>query len=286
MKLLILHIITFTTIILQYNSHVGNLLFPIVTYWYIIILIILTGGNIKLCKDKDKDIIVFVDESGSIPKGLVNKDDFFIISMLMIESNNVDYVKKIYKKARLQVINKKDRLIKLMAKNKEIKGSELSEKEKFSIYEKLNKKCGDKFELGIIVLKNHKATEKFRSNSSRTFNYLIKCYLSKYFTRHSSFKDVNTMHFVIDERNVATNSRFTMQEYLNTELNLLEQPFSTEDITVEYTDSKNYLLLQLADFISNTYYRKYQKNSTQTSENEALLLKSLCNSRIFIYPCN
>ena len=88
---------------------------------------------------------------------------------------------------------------------------------------------------------------------------------------------------MIDERNVATESKYTLQEYLNTELNLVET-FSQEDIRVHYYDSKNYLLLQLADFISNTFYRYQQKNVQEAKGNVGLLLNQTSTRKVFKFP--
>ena len=91
------------------------------------------------------------------------------------------------------------------------------------------------------------------------------------------------MSFIIDERNVATESKFTLQEYLNTELNLLET-FSEEDLNVHYYDSKKYLLLQLTDFISNTFYRHQQKHSKEAKRNVDLLIKQTNTKKVFKFP--
>ena len=180
------------------------------------------------------DITVFVDESGTIGKGTIKEDDFFIITLLFVKDEDVNHIKKVFKKERLKIVNKKDALKQQLKNNKEVKGSELSEIEKRPIYEKLIEKCGDKFEIAVIVMNNRKATVKFRSNSSRSFNYLIKTFLEKHFKKRSRFKGVNQIHFVIDERNVATESKYTLQEYLNTELNLVES-FSEKDIATPIT---------------------------------------------------
>lgn len=148
--------------------------------------------------------------------------------------------------------------------------------------EKIIEKCGDKFELGIILLNNQKATVKFRSNSSRAFNYLIKLYLQNIFVQSELFKDLDKLTFIIDERNVATESKFTLQEYLNTELNLLEN-FCNDEITVRYYDSKKFILLQMADFISNSCYRKWQKKNSDNGNVEMLLKKTL-KGKAFRFP--
>ena len=229
------------------------------------------------------DITVFVDESGTIGKGIIKEDDFFIITLLFVKDEDVNHIKKVFQKRTIKNVNKKEVLKQQLKNNKEVKGSELSETEKRKIYEKIIEKCGDKFEIAVIVMNNKKATVKFRSNSSRAFNYLIKIFLEKHFKKRSKFKKVNQVSFIIDERNVATESKYTLQEYLNTELNLMET-FSEKDITVHYYDSKKYLLLQLADFISNTFYRYKQKNNTESKDNVEILLKQTSTNKMFKFP--
>jgi len=231
----------------------------------------------------EKNVTVFVDESGTIGKGNVKKDDFFIITLLFVNDEDINHIRKVFKKERLKIVNKKDVLKEKLVSNKEIKGSELNETEKSGIYEKLIGKCGNKFEIAVIVLNNRKATVKFRSNSSRAFNYLIKTYLSVHFSKKSKFRCPHQMHFIIDERNVVTESKYTLQEYLNTELNLTDT-FVENDIKVHYHDSKNYLLLQLTDFISNTFYRHKQKNIPEAAENVKMLLGQTSTGKMFKFP--
>lgn len=232
--------------------------------------------------NKAKDVTVFVDESGTIAKGVQNKRDYFIITLLFIENDRVDYVKKMFKKYRLQVAKKKPSLMEELKVNSEIKGSMLSEKEKSHIYTKLLEKCGQDFEIAIIVLDNKASIPRLRMNSSRAFNYLIQLYLEKCFKKCSKYKNLNSIKFIIDERNVVTESKYTLKEYLNTQLNLITT-FANEDIEVRYHDSKNFLLLQLTDFISNTFYRKIQKNIEDFGNTEKLLAMT-CKCNTFKFP--
>lgn len=229
-----------------------------------------------------KNITVFVDESGIIAKHKSSKTNYFIITLLFIEEQNVDYVKKCFKKYRLQIAKRKNELLDELIRNKEIKGSSMSEADKHYIYKKIFEKCSDKFELGIILLDNKKATEKFKSNSSRAFNYLIKLYLQNVFVKSKMFKGLDKLNFVIDERNVATESKYTLQEYLNTELNLTDH-YCNEDIVVHYYDSKKFLLLQMTDFVSNSCYRKWQKKYDDNG-NVKMLLEKTSERRPFSFP--
>lgn len=228
------------------------------------------------------NVNVFVDESGIIAKHKTNKTNYFIITLVFVRDEDTEFVKKIFKKFRLQIAKRKSELFQELISNKEIKGSSISEADKHIIYEKLFKKCEDKFELGIIVLKNRRASARFRSNSSRAFNYLIKLFLQNEFVKSEMYKGLDKLNFHIDERNVVTESKFTLQEYLNTELNLTEH-FCNEEISVHYFDSKKFLLLQMADFISNSCYRKLQKNNDDNG-NMKLILQNTITGKPFSFP--
>lgn len=228
------------------------------------------------------NITVFVDESGIIPKHKSKKTNFFIITLLFVKDENIDIVKKSFKKYRLQIAKKNQELYDELTQNKEIKGSSVTEKDKHIIYDKVVTKCGDKFEIGVIILNNRQASARFRSNSSRAFNYLIKMYMQNVFTRSELFKDLDKISFIIDERNVATESKYTLQEYLNTELNLTEH-FCNDEIEVHYYDSKKFILLQMTDFISNTFYRKWQKHF-KVDGNVKMLLGQTVDGNVFRFP--
>lgn len=228
------------------------------------------------------NVTVFVDESGIIAKHKADKTNYFVITLLFVRDEDLNLVKQSFKKYRLQVAKRKQELYEELIKTKELKGSSVSESDKHHIYQKLADKCSNKFEIGIIILNNRKATKKFRSNSSRAFNYLIKLYLQHIFVQSEMFKDLNTLNFVIDERNVATESKYTLKEYLNTELNLLEH-FCNDEIKVNYYDSKKFILLQMADFISNTFYRKWQKRQ-DVGGNVSILLQKTVTGKVFKFP--
>lgn len=228
------------------------------------------------------NVTVFVDESGNIAKNKEEKSDYFIIAMLFVKDEDLEFVHKLFKKYRLQAVKKKSWLMEELRKNGEIKGSALTEAEKRHIYRKLFGKCRDKCELGIIVMDNKKATEKFRSNSSRAFNYLLKLYLQEAFPKSRFAGRLDNLKFVVDERNVAKASRVTLQEYLNTELNLTSD-FCKGEIVVHYYDSRRFLFVQMADLIANTFFRKYQ-NKRDGNDNVALLMQWVPGGEVFRYP--
>lgn len=59
-------------------------------------------------------------------------------------------------------------------------------------------------------------------------------------------------HICIDERNVRTESRHTLEDYLNTQL-CLDLGYDV-NFKIDYFDSCNNSLIQLADVFSNIFY--------------------------------
>ncbi len=228
------------------------------------------------------NVTVFVDESGIIAKTKAKKTNYFVVTLLFVRDEDIKELGRAFKKYRLQIAKRKKELLEELTTKKEIKGSHVSESDKKLIYQKLCTRYGDKFEIGVILLNNRKNSVKFRSNSSRSFNYLIKLYLKDIFVQSELFKELDNLTFIIDERNVATESKFTLQEYLNTELNLSEH-FCNGEIKVSYHDSKSRLLLQMADFISNTCFRRWQKKHNDCG-NVGLLLKHSVKGKPYTFP--
>lgn len=222
---------------------------------------------------------VFVDESGTIKKGLLTSKDFFVIALIF--TDNEKFLNKVFKKKRLKILTEEERVT--LKNTKEIKGSAISEKRKQDIYSALVEKCEENLEIGLIILDLERADDKLKRISSRAFNFLIARYLSKSFSAHSKFKEAKAISFYVDERNVATGAKFTLEEYLNTEYNI-EDPICEGDILVHYLDSKNRYLIQLADFIANTFYRAYKKSDPDAENNIEILRKVLCSRKVFYFP--
>ena len=132
---------------------------------------------------------------------------------------------------------------------------------------------------------NDYTTDKFIENHARAFNYMIQTYLDSCFRNHSVFfKGEGGISFVIDEQNIATNAKYTLEEYLNQQLTI-KDPIC-DQFTVKYTDSKKEKLVQLSDFVANTFYRNIEKKNLESKDNVALLKQYLCNNDIFDFSDN
>lgn len=229
--------------------------------------------------EEKKRLVAFIDESGSISKGKIHQPDFFIIACIF--TTNERQLNKVFKRERRKVLTEYQ--LNMLASKKEIKGSDMTEEAKKKMYTTIVQKCAHLFEIGIIVLDNQKATERLRKVSSRTFNYILEKYLNEYYRHHSHFQYFDEIFLHIDERNVSTRNRDTLEEFLNTVINI-DSPLCTDDIKVSYHDSRSYLMLQFADFVSNTFYRYFMRSTEESHESVKILLPVLCKQTPYFFP--
>lgn len=227
--------------------------------------------------EKTQDLAVFIDESGSITKTDVSHNKYFIIAILFTRnSKNL----KIQFKRGISDLIKKEKFKKILSENGEIKGSEVSETKKKPIYDLILNKCKNTFELGIIVLDNTYTTEEFIKNHARTFNYILQLYLDNLYRASSTYaNDTRDMYIIIDEQNIATDAKYTLDEYLEQHFTILNPLCHHFD--VKYANSKNHALLQFIDFVSNTFYRNLEKHDKTSIQNVKNLLTHVCGGRIF-----
>ena len=227
---------------------------------------------------KQDDIYVFVDESGSITKVDIDNHRYFVLAMVF--TNDPVAIRRLYKKKISQMMRKNDTYKDMVISSKEIKGSDISETTKKAVYDHIFNHGEGKIEIGLIVLDNEYANDKFIENHPRAINYMIQLYLDCYYRKHSQFMSGSgQMHFIIDEQNIATNAKYTLEGYLNQQLSLMN-PICNQ-FSVKYVDSKEEKLVQLADFIANSFYRNIAKKNNESKPNINMMMPFLCNRDIF-----
>lgn len=229
-----------------------------------------------MCLEKTY-LTAFIDESGSITKTDIEHHKYFIIAFLF--TRNSRRIKRYFQKG-IAALMQDEKYRTLMSKNGEIKGSEVSETKKNKIYDRIIRNCKDDFEIGIIVLDNNYTTKEFIKNHARTFNYITQMFLDNLFRNCSKYRNtISDMHLIIDEQNIATDAEYTLDGYLNQHLTVVDPLCNHFD--VKYSDSKNHALIQLIDFISNTFYRNIEKHDSTSINNIKLLMDNLCGGKFF-----
>ena len=228
------------------------------------------------------DINVYIDDSGSITKKDIEHHKYFVIAILF--TRNSQRVKRYFKKG-IASLTQNAKYRECLKSKGEIKGSEVTETKKLEIYDRIIRNCKDDFEIGIIVLDNNYTTDTFIKNHARTFNYILQVFFDVLFRNSSKYANtILNMHMVIDEQNIATDADYTLDGYLNQQLNIVNPICNHFDVT--YVDSKYHPLVQLIDFVSNTFYRNLEKHDKTSVRNIRLLQDCLCGKRIFDFSTN
>ncbi len=237
------------------------------------------GNNMDIEK---VDINAYIDESGSITKKDIEHHKYFIIAVLFTRDSK--RIRRYFQKGIASLLQDK-KYYNLLNSNMEIKGSEVTETKKNNIYDKIIRNCKDDFEIGIIVLDNKYTTDTFIKNHARTFNYILQVFFDVLFRNSSRYANtIKDMHMVIDEQNIATDADYTLDGYLNQQLNIVNPICNHFDVT--YVDSKYHPLVQFIDFVSNTFYRNLEKHDKTSIQNIKLLQDCLCGKRIFDFSTN
>lgn len=203
----------------------------------------------------------YIDESGSMTKKHLNyyKNKHFIICVIM--PKNKDRLKRAYKRfisSNLEELRKIDKDKKMFYDNgkfKELKGSCFTSKMKRKFIDFF---CQNElFEIYYISCDNKKVKDYFYNNTSRAFNYLIKLSFEHFTNYKYICKKEN--YLFIDERNVRTDTKATLEEYLNTEL--VTGSYIQDGFFVEYCQSETRELIQIADVFANIYFTDLISNN-------------------------
>lgn len=213
---------------------------------------------------------IYMDESGSI-NNHVPGNRYFVIAMVRVLDKAA--LKRAYKRfvssnyTRLLELDQEKvnentgKVIKAGGrmfthnKFKELKGAQFDRDMKRRFVAFFSQKRT--FELYYIKIANEKLTDYFCQNTARVFNYTVRLALD-YFLRNGYLPQEDCC-LQLDERNEKTETRYFLENYLNTELTM--NGVTTGKFDVIYFDSANNDLIQLADVFSNLYYSHLQTGS-------------------------
>ena len=196
------------------------------------------------------EISLFVDESGN----LGSQGRFFLICALEIYNQSSKTVSR--RAGRL--INKFKRR-KIIPKSKELKGWSINEDDRFELITKILSKD---IKVRYIVLDKYKATLllKKADDKNACYNYLVQLLVKKIIT----YNNVHKVNIYLDNRSVKIGNRLSLKPYLYNKL-VLEQLETNMDIKrvefdINYLESESCYLIQCADIISNSLFKKYNSN--------------------------
>lgn len=224
---------------------------------------------------------IYMDESGSVHPVSSRLNRFFIIGIMI--PRDIKKLRRVYKLFvrknfdRLKKLDRENKMFRKNGKFQELKGFCFNRQMKLEFMEFFCQ--NDLFKIGYIILDNNKLQKRFISNKARTFNYLLKLFLTSTLQRRYITDRQISLH--IDERNVRTGSKYSLEDYLNQEMTLNLNLIDC--VNVKYYDSAQNLFIQIADVFSNIMYSNLATHGAYQKEIEEFMQKGYILP-LFMFP--
>lgn len=199
-----------------------------------------------------KTINLYLDESGNLGPG---NGRYFLICALQVSN---DKVKSLSKRAG-RVINRFKIKYKI-PKKEEIKGWKLANDQRIELLESiLYKDVKVRYivlDIGITTMLLEKADDK-----NACYNYLVQLIVKKLL---KDYPDLEKIKIFLDNRSVKIGNRLSLKPYLYTKLVLEKLELGLDakriDFIINYMESESCYLIEWADILSNSLYKKYNSN--------------------------
>ncbi len=199
-----------------------------------------------------KEINLYIDESGNLGTGMGR---YFLICGLEINQN----IKSSISKRAGRIINRfKEK--NYISKTTELKGFRLNQEQRNELIDKILLR-DIKIRYIVLDLKQTTMLLSKPDDKNACFNYLIQLMVKKMLYDNPNIEKVN---LYLDNRSVKIGNRLSLKPYLYNKL-VLEQLETKSDIKriefeINYFESESCYLIQWADIIANSLYKKYNTN--------------------------
>ncbi len=195
-----------------------------------------------------KSINLYMDESGN----LGSSGRYFLICALEVKANEV---KALGKRAG-RIINR-FKIKYNIPKAEEIKGWKLKDEQRIELINSILYK-GIKIRYIILDLNHTTMLLKKADDKNACYNYLVQLIVKKLLQDYPHLEKIN---LYLDNRSVKIGNRLSLKSYLYNKLVLesLEQnnEVSRIEFIIHYMESKKCYLIEWADIIANSLYKKY-----------------------------
>ena len=186
---------------------------------------------------------------------------YFLICALEIDFN----LKTSISKRAGRIINR-FKINKSIPKNTELKGWSLNNKDRLELIEKILYK-GVKVRYIVLDLKQTTILLTKADDKNACYNYLIQLIIRNIVEEKT---DVEKINLFLDNRSVKIGNRLSLKPYLYNKI-VLEQLETKSnikriDFEINYFASESCYLIQWADIIANSLYKKYNTNDNKYYE--------------------
>ena len=200
---------------------------------------------------------LYIDESGSMTSEHTNHWPYFTIAIVMASDKvRAKRAVKRFVSRNINALKAADSAHKMFLDGNfhELKGSCMNGaiQAKFIEYMCQN----NTIKAFLIQVKNQQIRYGLYKNTARAFNYILGQALTNLFVSDLLPKDEYMLH--IDERNQKTGTIHSLEDYLNIQLCIDRE--LADSVIVRYYDSAQNSLIQIADVLSNAYYKHCMKS--------------------------
>lgn len=199
-----------------------------------------------------EEINLYIDESGNLGPGMGR---YFLICAIEVRA---DASKGMAKRAG-RIINRFKAKYKL-PKSKEIKGSLLKPEQRIELLKSI---LFREIKVRYIVfdIKNTTMLLEKADDKNACYNYLVQLLVKQLLIDYPTLKKVN---LYLDNRSVKIGNRLSLKPYLYNKL-VLEKLETNEQVhhiefVTNYMESEGCYLIEWADILSNSLYKKYNTN--------------------------
>lgn len=184
---------------------------------------------------------IVLDESGAMH--LKNERYFVIAGFITRELHKVTSIHK-----RIEEIVKKRKNIPISQKI-ELKSSKINDGQQALF---LNELYGllDVIPVAIVIDKDN--LSKFGASENVAYNFFVKNLLNYLFKCNIPILKANQIELRVDNRNTAVKSLKDLETFLQWEFELMDL-----EVNVKYLDSKDNRDIQMADYVANLVWKKY-----------------------------
>lgn len=200
-----------------------------------------------------KEVNLYIDESGNLGTGMGR---YFLICALEVDPTLKNAISKRAGRVICRFKQKNE-----IPKITELKGSRLKDDDRLELLDKILFK-GIKVRYIVLDLKQTTMLLAKSDDKNACFNYLIQLIVKRIV---EEYKDVEKINLYLDNRSVKIGNRLSLKPYLYNKL-VLEQLETKNNVKriefdINYFESESCYLIQWADIVANSLYKKYNSNN-------------------------
>lgn len=167
-----------------------------------------------------------------------------------------NYIKSLHHIKKIEKIVKQRKSIPLNKKI-ELKSSHINDSQQALFLNELYS-LSDVVPIAIVVYKEN--LKKFSASENIAYNFFVKTLLKYLFKCNIPILQTNHIELRVDNRNTSVKTLKDLETFLQWEFELMDL-----DVEVKYLDSKDNRDIQMADYVANLIWKKFNRQNEDLS---------------------